>query len=146
MAPIVERLQAEHEGRVDVWKVNAAGQPEVARALGILGIPTLIAFHAGKEIVRKVGAGSEADLRAAFEAALSGVPPAHRSISPLDRALRLAAGSAVIVLAPSTGPSLILLAVGSVLLLTAVADRCPIGETLRPRLRALLRRRRPASH
>jgi thioredoxin 1 len=145
MAPTVGRLEAEYNGRVDVWKVNADEQPEVVRDLGVIGIPTLVAFHAGKEIARKVGAGSEADLRAVFEAALLGVKPTRRSIAPADRVLRLMAGAAIVVLALSAGPSIVLLAVGGVILFTAVADRCPIWQAIRPRLVALLGRGDPAA-
>jgi len=145
MAPIIERLQTEYEGRVDVWKVNADEQPEMARELGIIGIPTLVAFHAGKEIMRRVGAGSEADLRTAFEAAHSGEKPARRSISLTDRVLRLAAGTAIVVLALNAGPSILLLAVGGVILFTAVADRCPIWQAIWPRIASLFGGRGVAS-
>jgi len=141
IAPIIERLETEYDGRVDVWKVNADEQPEVVRSMGVIGIPTVVAFNAGKEIARKVGAGSEADLRAMFEAALLGEKPARRSIAPADRVLRLVAGAAIIVLGLSAGPSIILLAAGGVVLFTAVADRCPIWQAVRPRLAALLGRR-----
>ena len=140
MAPTIERLEAEYAGRVDVWKVNADEQPQVVRGLGVIGIPTLVAFHASEEITRKVGAGGEADLRAVFEAALLGVKPARRSIAPADRVLRLAVGTAVLLLALATGPSILLLAVGGVILFTAVADRCPIWQAIRPRLAALYSR------
>jgi thioredoxin 1 len=137
MAPIVERLQTEYDGQVDVWKINADEQPDGVRTLGVVGVPTVVAFLSGKEIARKVGAGSEPDLRALFEAALSGQAPARRGIAPADRVLRLAAGTAIILLALSTGPSLILLAVGGIVLFTAMADRCPIWQAIRPRLAAL---------
>lgn len=140
MAPVVERLETEYGGRVDVWKINADEQPDAVRSLGVIGIPTVIAFHSGKEIARRVGAASEPDLRAVFEAARSGQAPVRRGIAPADRVLRLAAGAAIIVLAFSTGPSPILLAVGGLILFTAVADRCPIWQALWPRLAALFSR------
>jgi thioredoxin len=144
-APAMERLEAEYKGRVDVWRINADEQPEILRGLGVVGIPTLIAFSAGKEITRKVGAGSDADLRAVFDAALSGQEPTRRLIAPLDRVLRLTAGTAIVLLALRTGPSIILLAVGGVVLFTAVADRCPVWQAIRPRLAALFGGDDPAS-
>ncbi len=140
MTPIVERLAGEYEGRVDVWKVNADEQPEQARRLHVLGIPTMIAFRSGQEAVRKVGAGSEADLRALFETALSGQAPARRGLPLSDRVLRLAAGTAFVLLGLSSEPSLLLLAVGGVVLFTAIADRCPVWQAVRPRLEAWVRR------
>ena len=145
MAPIVERLEREYEGRVDVWRVNADEQPDVVRGLDVIGIPTLVAFNAGREVMRKVGAGSEADLRTAFDAALSGQAPIRRRIAPGDRLLRLAAGTAIVLLGLSTGPSILLLGVGGVVVFTAVADRCPIWQAIRPRLAALIGRRDSAS-
>lgn len=145
MAPLVERLESEFAGRVDVWKINADEQPEVVRGLGVIGVPTMVAFSAGKEVMRKVGAGSEGDLRAVFEAALSGQAPARRGIALGDRVLRLAAAAAIIVLGLSTGPSIPLLVVGGVVLFSAVADRCPIWQAIRPRLAALFGRGDSAS-
>jgi thioredoxin 1 len=145
MAPIVERLAGEYAGRVDVWKVNADEQPDDVRRLHVLGIPTTIAFLSGQEVARKVGAGAEADLRTLFEAALSGQAPARRGIPLSGRVLRLAAGTAVVVLGLATGPSLLLLAVGGVVLFTAVADRCPIWQAIRPRLATRIGRRGTAS-
>jgi thioredoxin 1 len=145
IAPAIERLEAEYAGRVEVWKVNADDDPEAARALGVVWIPTLVAFHAGKEIARKVGAGSEGDLRGIFEAARLGEKPARTAIAPLDRLLRLAAGSAILVVGFANGPSALLLALGGVVLFTAVADRCPIWQAIRPRLASLFRRRDAAT-
>lgn len=145
MAPMVERLESEYDGRVDVWRVNADEQPEVVRGLGVIGIPTMVAYSAGSEVLRKVGTGSEADLRAVFESALSGRAPVRRSIALGDRVLRLAAGTAVVVLGLATGPSLLLLAVGGVVLFTAVADRCPVWQAIRPRLASWIGRRGAAS-
>ena len=140
MAPIVERLAAEYDGRVDVWKINADEQPEDVRRLKVLGIPTMISFRGDREIGRKIGAGSEGDLRALFEAALSGQVPARQGLPGADRVMRLAAGGALVVLGLTTGPSLILLAAGGLVLFSAVADRCPVWQAIRPRLAALFGR------
>jgi thioredoxin 1 len=145
MAPMVERLEREYDGRVDVWRVNADEEPEVVRALGVIGVPTMVAFTAGREITRKVGAGSEADLRALFDAALSGQAPVRRGIASGERVVRMAAGAAIVILGLSAGPSVLLLGVGGVVLFTAVADRCPIWQAIRPRLAALVGRGDPAS-
>ncbi len=145
MAPIVERLAAEYDGRVDVWKINADEQPGEVRGLKVLGIPTMIVFRGGRELVRKVGAGSEGDLRALFEAALSNTIPAQRGLPGADRLLRLSAGGALVVLSLTSGPSLILLAAGGLVLFSAVADRCPVWQAIRPRLSALFGRGDPSS-
>jgi len=145
MAPMVERLAGEYAGRVDVWKVNADEQPDDVRRLRVLGIPTMIAFRSGQEVARKLGAGSEADLLAVFESALSGRAPVRRGIALSDRVLRLAAGATIIILGFSTGPSVLLLGVGGLVLFTAVADRCPVWQAIRPRLAARIGRGGTAS-
>ena len=56
MAPILEELREEYEGRaaivfIDVWK-----RPEAAKRFGVQAIPTQIFFDAqGKEVVRHKG-------------------------------------------------------------------------------------------
>jgi hypothetical protein len=45
----------------------------------------------------------------------------------------------------NTGPSILVLGVGGVVLFTAVADRCPIWQSIRPRLAALVGRSDPVS-
>jgi thioredoxin 1 len=140
MAPMVERLAAEYDGRVDVWKINADDRPEDVRALKVLGIPTMIVHRGGRELGRKVGAGSEGELRALFEAALSDRAPARPALPGSERVLRLVAGAALLALALATGPSLILLAVAGLVLFSAVADGCPLWQAIRPRLAAHLGR------
>jgi thioredoxin len=140
VAPVVEHLEAEYTGRVDVRKVHAEEQPDVARELRVIGIPAIIAFNAGREIARKVGTASEADLQAILEAALHGEKPARRSIPPFDRALPLTAGAAILILALGLGPSIPLLVMGGVVLFTGVVNRCPIWQAIRPPIASLIRR------
>ena len=54
VAPIVEEI-AEECPHVVVGKVNVDQSPELAVALGVVSIPTLIVFKDGKEINRMVG-------------------------------------------------------------------------------------------
>lgn len=56
IAPTVEAMAKEYEGRVRVVKLNVDYNPSVAAAYGIKGIPTLILFRDGKEAERIVGA------------------------------------------------------------------------------------------
>ena len=55
LAPLVENLDKEYEGRVTVGKVNVDEEPELAIRYGVMSIPTVIFFKDGKEIDRKVG-------------------------------------------------------------------------------------------
>ena len=55
LAPLVENLDKEYEGRVTVGKVNVDDEQELAIRYGVMSIPTVIFFRDGKEIDRKVG-------------------------------------------------------------------------------------------
>ena len=55
LAPLVENLDKEYEGRVTVGKVNVDDEQELAIRYGVMSIPTVIFFKDGKEVDRKVG-------------------------------------------------------------------------------------------
>jgi thioredoxin 2 len=56
MAPLLDNVAREHVGKLLVTKLNTDYNPESAAKFGIGGIPTLVAFKGGKEVVREVGA------------------------------------------------------------------------------------------
>jgi thioredoxin len=123
--PVIKKLGAEYIGRVDVWKVNADEQPDILRSLSIYGIPTLVAFHNGQEVVRRTGVASPTVLSTLFEAALSGDKPVHFGPAPLDRLLRLVSGAAMLFLAfraHFSGLYLFLAGLGVVIAFSAVYD------------------------
>lgn len=53
MAPVVEELAKELEGKVKVGKLNVDESPQTAEKYNILGIPTLIYFRNG-EVVKSI--------------------------------------------------------------------------------------------
>lgn len=55
IAPMVETISKEHNGKVSVGKVNVDENPELATDLSVMNIPTLIFFKNGKEAGRVVG-------------------------------------------------------------------------------------------
>ncbi len=55
VAPHVDEIARENQGRLLVAKVDTDRAPELAARLGIRGIPTLIFFKNGSEIGRSVG-------------------------------------------------------------------------------------------
>jgi thioredoxin 1 len=55
VAPIVEDLAEEYEGRAVIVKVSTDENVRVENRLGIRGIPTLIVFKEGQEVDRVVG-------------------------------------------------------------------------------------------
>ncbi len=138
--PALDRLAERYAGRVDLWRVNADEEPEAVRALGVYGVPTLIGFRQGREVVRRTGALSEDALAQLFEAALSGQGPAHPRLMATDRLLRLLAGGALLALGWRAGPAPALLVIGGIVLFSGVYDRCPLWQAVAPRLVAALRR------
>ena len=55
LAPIVEKLATEYEGKVKVGKLDIDDSPSVASKFGIRGVPTVLVFKGGKEVGRHVG-------------------------------------------------------------------------------------------
>ena len=63
VAPILEKLAKEYEGKVLVAKVNTDENPEWMMKYGIQGIPTMLFVAGGKIVHRQVGALPERMLR-----------------------------------------------------------------------------------
>ena len=55
LSPTVEALAEQYEGKVLVAKVNVDEEPELARAFGVMSIPTVVFLKNGREFDRKVG-------------------------------------------------------------------------------------------
>src|SRR5437868_3061701 len=55
IAPIVEDLAGEFEGRVKVVKVDVDANPVTPGMFGVMSIPTLMLFHGGEAKERIVG-------------------------------------------------------------------------------------------
>ena len=56
IAPILEELAAEHEGTLQVAKLNVDDAPDLARRFEVMSIPTLLVFRDGEVAKRIVGA------------------------------------------------------------------------------------------
>ena len=56
IAPSVEAVAEEYQGKADVYKMNVDENMNVPQQYGIRGIPTLIVFKGGQEQERIVGA------------------------------------------------------------------------------------------
>lgn len=68
LAPIVEEVASEMNGKVVVGKVNTDEESELATRFGIRSIPTLIVFKDGKEVDRLIGLKSKDDIVSSLEA------------------------------------------------------------------------------
>lgn len=56
LAPVVDEIAGDFEGRLKVFKVDIDGAQETASRFGIMSVPTLMVFKGGQEIGRTVGA------------------------------------------------------------------------------------------
>lgn len=62
IAPVLDQLATEYEGKIKVVKVDVDANPEIPQKYNIRGIPTLIVFKDGNAEATKVGALSKAQL------------------------------------------------------------------------------------
>ncbi|HEY9461227.1 MAG TPA: thioredoxin TrxA [Paralcaligenes sp.] len=70
IAPILEDVSKEYQGRVIIAKVNVDENPATAAKFGIRGIPTLMLFKDGKAAATKVGALSKSQLSSFLDESL----------------------------------------------------------------------------
>ena len=70
VAPVVDELAEEYEGRVSFGKVNVDENSKIASQYGIMSIPTLILFKDGKPVSNIIGFRPKDELKQNLEAAL----------------------------------------------------------------------------
>lgn len=68
IAPVLEEIAKEYEGRIKVCKLNIDENNETPPKFGIRGIPTLMLFKGGNVEATKVGALSKSQLAAFVDA------------------------------------------------------------------------------
>ncbi|HYV92122.1 MAG TPA: thioredoxin [Chitinophagales bacterium] len=71
IAPLVEELSREYEGRALIGKVNVDENPQTAVEFGIRSIPTLLIFKNGQVVDKQVGAVPKSMLENRLNAHLS---------------------------------------------------------------------------
>ena len=71
IAPIVEELAGEYDGKVKFAKMDVDTNPGVPMQFGIRGIPTLIIFNGGKAVDQVVGAVPKSMLKKRVDEALA---------------------------------------------------------------------------
>lgn len=62
IAPILEELADDYDGKVYIGKVDVDNNRQVAMKFQIRSIPTLLLFQDGNVVGQKIGAGSKAGL------------------------------------------------------------------------------------
>lgn len=68
IAPILDDIAAEFEGRLKVVKINIDDNEATPSRFGVRGIPTLMVFKNGEVVATKVGALAKGQLTAFVEA------------------------------------------------------------------------------
>ena len=71
VAPIVDELSKEYEGKLKVLKLNTDENPDVAGKYRIMGIPTLMFFKNGQTVDQVVGAVPKVQLKTKVDTLLA---------------------------------------------------------------------------
>jgi thioredoxin 1 len=71
IAPVVEELASEYQGRASFVKINVDDNQQMAAHFGVRSIPNLILFKNGKVAQQMVGAVAKTKLTQAIDAALA---------------------------------------------------------------------------
>ena len=70
IAPLVDQLAGEYEGRVKVTTVDIDESPATAQKFRIRGVPTLLMIKEGKVVGQQVGAVPKAKIQQLIESGL----------------------------------------------------------------------------
>ena len=70
VAPIIDELAEEFDGRVSFVKLDVDQNPKTATRYGIMSIPTLLIFKNGEPVAHLVGARPKEELKQSLNAAL----------------------------------------------------------------------------
>ena len=62
MAPVIDEIAAEYDGRITVGKIDVDQEPDIAQRYGIMSIPTLILYKDGMPSATSVGVRPKAYL------------------------------------------------------------------------------------
>jgi len=71
VAPVVDELANEYDGKVSFVKINVDDSPETARQYGVMSIPTLIVFKNGQPVSNIVGFRPKPELKKNLDDALA---------------------------------------------------------------------------
>lgn len=66
IAPVIEEIAEEYEGKVKVGKVNIDEQMDLALEFKVMSIPTIMLFENGEVKKREVGVMSKAEIEEMF--------------------------------------------------------------------------------
>ena len=55
LSPVVDAIAQQYEGKALIGKINVDEEPDLARPVGVMSIPTVVFLKNGREFDRKVG-------------------------------------------------------------------------------------------
>ena len=62
MNPVIDEIEKELKGKVEVIRMNVDEKPQEAQKYGVMSIPTYIVEKDGKEVGRKIGVTAKQEL------------------------------------------------------------------------------------
>lgn len=70
IAPVIDKLAQDYEGKAKICKVNTDEQQELAQKFGIRSIPNILFYKDGQKVHEIIGAASEQDFKAKLDSLL----------------------------------------------------------------------------
>lgn len=70
IAPVIDQLAQEYDGRALVGKVDVDQEPDLAKRYGVMSIPTIVVIKNGQVVDKVVGASPKPRLAALLDKAL----------------------------------------------------------------------------
>lgn len=70
IAPVIDKLAQDYEGKAKICKVNTDEQQELAQKFGIRSIPNILFYKDGQKVDEIIGAASEQDFKAKLDSLL----------------------------------------------------------------------------
>lgn len=67
MAPVIDELAKEYDGKIKIGKLNVDDSPEIAAKYRVMSIPTLIYYREGKATQTLVGVTAKQALEELFQ-------------------------------------------------------------------------------
>ncbi len=71
IAPVIEELAEDYDGKAKICKVNTDEQPSIAAEYGIRSIPTILFFKDGQLVDQMIGAAGKAVFAEKLDALLA---------------------------------------------------------------------------
>jgi thioredoxin 1 len=137
MKPALEQVSKKYSGQVDILKINVDESPEVMKEVGVMSIPTMIGYVKGTEILRRTGLQTAGMLDAFFEATMNEKKSAILPPAPAVRVFRTILGLGIMIAGWFINRSILLIALGGLVIFSGYYDRCPIFKAIFPRIKTL---------